>query len=65
MVVERDSATLGYLGEISKPLNADHHNICKFDSTQDSNYISVRDVLQNLVATVGSTGTFDDAGFCK
>jgi len=65
MVVERDSATLGYPGEISSPLNADHHNVCKFDSTQDSNYISVRDALQKLVATMGSTGMFNDTRYCK
>ncbi|KFY14348.1 hypothetical protein V492_02683 [Pseudogymnoascus sp. VKM F-4246] len=49
MVVEKDSATLGYHGEITKPLNADHHDVCKYINQQDSNYESVRDVLRSMV----------------
>ena len=56
MVVDKSSATLGYTDEISRSLNADHHTICKFDSIQDSNYISVRNALKTLVTTVRSTG---------
>jgi hypothetical protein len=56
MVVEKDSATLGYAGEISKSLGADHHTVCKFDSIQDSNYISVRNALKTLVVNIRSTG---------
>jgi hypothetical protein len=56
MVVEKDSAILGYVGEISKPLGADHHTVCKFDSIQDSNYISVGNVLKTLVVNIRSTG---------
>lgn len=44
IVVERDSAS-----EISSPLNADHHTVCKYASRQDPNYISVRNVLKSLV----------------
>ncbi|KAF2755764.1 hypothetical protein EJ05DRAFT_540420 [Pseudovirgaria hyperparasitica] len=40
MVVEKGSAVLGYPGEISRSLNADHHNICKYTSKTDPNYIS-------------------------
>ncbi|KAH9905313.1 hypothetical protein F4778DRAFT_779657 [Xylariomycetidae sp. FL2044] len=29
IIVERDSATLDYKNEISSPLDADHHNVCK------------------------------------
>lgn len=49
MVVEKDSATLGYSGEISAGLNADHHTVCKYSGPTDSNYISVRNVLLRLV----------------
>lgn len=56
MVVEKTSATLGYPDEITKSLNADHHTVCKFDSIQDSNYISVRNALKTLVTTLRSTG---------
>ncbi|KAL5045518.1 hypothetical protein BDW71DRAFT_208333 [Aspergillus fruticulosus] len=56
MIVEKDSATLGYPKEISKALVADHHTVCKFDSTQDSNYISVRNALKTLVSSIRSAG---------
>jgi hypothetical protein len=32
MVLEKDSSVLGYPGEISKPLDANHHGVCKNDS---------------------------------
>ncbi len=50
MVLEKDSSILGYPGEISKPLDADHHNVCKYASQQDPNYISVRNVLKSLIS---------------
>lgn len=54
MIVERDSATLGYAGEITKPLDADHHDVCKYVSREDSNYRSVRDVIRSLVGQLKS-----------
>ncbi|KAK0671872.1 YVTN repeat-like/Quino protein amine dehydrogenase [Cercophora samala] len=45
MVLEKDSSMLGYPGEISKPLDADHHGVCKFASREDTHYIAVRNVL--------------------
>ena len=56
MVVEKDSATLGYRDEISKALFADHHTVCKFESVLDSNYIHVRNALKSLVSTFRSAG---------
>jgi hypothetical protein len=50
MVLERDSSILGYPGEISKALVADHHGVCKYDSRQDPNYVAVRNVLKSLVS---------------
>ncbi|KUI52743.1 Vegetative incompatibility protein HET-E-1 [Cytospora mali] len=52
MVVEKDSSVLGYPGEVSKALVADHHGICKYEGPQDPNYISVRNVLKSLVTKV-------------
>ncbi|PMD32251.1 YVTN repeat-like/Quino protein amine dehydrogenase [Hyaloscypha variabilis F] len=49
MVVEKDSSVLGYPGEISKPLDADHHGVCKYSSPDDPRYITVRNVLKSLV----------------
>ena len=52
MILERDSSILGYPGELSKGLNADHHNVCKYDGPHDPNYIIVKNVLQSLVGRV-------------
>ncbi|KAL8993620.1 MAG: hypothetical protein Q9169_006208 [Polycauliona sp. 2 TL-2023] len=50
MILEKDSSVLGYPGETSKALNADHHNVCKYESPQDPNYISVRNALKSFVS---------------
>ena len=57
MIVEKDSSVLGYPGEISKALDADHHNVCKYDSPRDPNYIAVRNALISLVSKINSTNT--------
>lgn len=49
MVLEKDSSVLGYPGEISRPLQADHHDVCKFSSPVDPNYIAVRNAIKSLV----------------
>lgn len=49
MVLEKDSSVLGYPAEISRPLQADHHDVCKFASPADSNYITVRNAISSLV----------------
>ncbi len=54
LVLEKDSSILGYPGEISKPLDADHRNICKYTSQQDPNYTSVRNVLRSLMGRSGN-----------
>lgn len=43
---------LGYPGETSKALDADHHNVCKYDGPHDPNYILVRNVLKSLMLKV-------------
>jgi hypothetical protein len=49
MVLEKDSSMLGYPGEVSKPLDADHHGVCKFDSSTDPRYITVRNALLSVI----------------
>lgn len=49
MVVEKESSTLGYPGEISRALHADHHEVCKYPDPENSNYIAVRNALKSLV----------------
>ncbi|KAJ5177145.1 uncharacterized protein N7482_003022 [Penicillium canariense] len=55
MILEKDSSVLGYPGETSKALNADHHGVCKYDSPKDPNYITVRNVLKSIVSRIIST----------
>ncbi|KAI0602218.1 WD40-repeat-containing domain protein [Biscogniauxia sp. FL1348] len=57
MVLEKESSVLGYPNETPQPLIADHHNVCKFSSTDDPNYASVTGALRSLAATVRSRGT--------
>lgn len=56
MVLEKESSILGYPGEVSKPLNADHHDVCKYTTRDDSNYVSIRDALKTLVGSLGARG---------
>ena len=49
MVLEKDSAILGYPGEVSRGLDADHHEVCKYDSPQDHRYISIRNALKSII----------------
>ncbi|KAI1451632.1 hypothetical protein F4805DRAFT_450804 [Annulohypoxylon moriforme] len=50
MVLEKDSSVLGYPGEISRPLQADHHDVCKYENPMDPNYISIRNAIKSLAA---------------
>ncbi|KAI0135872.1 hypothetical protein F4814DRAFT_39480 [Daldinia grandis] len=45
IVVERHSATLGYPNEEIVAMNADHRQLCKFDSPADPNYRILRNAL--------------------
>ncbi|KAL8821675.1 MAG: hypothetical protein Q9223_000312 [Gallowayella weberi] len=52
MVLEKDSAILGSSKEISRPLYADHHGVCKYSSPEDANYLSIRNALGTLVEEI-------------
>ncbi|KAL9633085.1 MAG: hypothetical protein Q9164_004912 [Protoblastenia rupestris] len=52
MILGKESSILGYPGEVSLPLAADHHNVCKFLDTQDYNYKCVKSVLQTLTSKI-------------
>lgn len=49
MVVEKDSSILGYPGEISKGLDADHHTVCKYGDREDPNYVTVRNFIRTQI----------------
>lgn len=55
MVLEKDSSVLGYPGEMSKALDADHHGVCKYDSPEDPNYVTVRNVLKSIMSKIIAT----------
>ncbi|MCJ1466023.1 hypothetical protein MMC07_004642 [Pseudocyphellaria aurata] len=52
MVLEKQSSILGYPGEISKSMAADHHDVCKYTSQEDPNYISVRNALSTIINSI-------------
>lgn len=49
LVVERDLATLGYVNERIAYLDADHRGVCKYASSQDPNYLVVRNALASTI----------------
>ena len=56
MIVDKKSSVIGCRGEVPQPIDADHHNLCKFDGPEDSNYVRVRNVLQSILAPLVNTG---------
>ena len=49
LIVDRESATLGYPNEKSALLNASHRTICKFEAPSDPNYITLRNSIVSCV----------------
>ena len=56
IIVDPDSATLGYRDEKQMPMNADHRSICKFEKTTDSNYVTLRNALASVVNSISKLG---------
>lgn len=56
IIVDKESSILGYPSEISRPLQADHKGMCKYDGPSDANYRSVRQALSSLVSTLSERG---------
>ena len=55
LVVEKDMAVLGYANEFATYLNANHREICKYATTDDSNYKTVRNVLASTMNRLRET----------
>ena len=49
LIVDPESATLGYREEKQMPINADHRSICKFETPTDPNYQVLRNALASTV----------------
>ncbi|RYP02215.1 hypothetical protein DL764_005895 [Monosporascus ibericus] len=58
MILDEDSAKLGYPGEISRSLNADHHGVCKFDTPENPNYRAVLGALKSLVTSYSDNNSY-------
>ncbi|KAH0541241.1 hypothetical protein FGG08_004246 [Glutinoglossum americanum] len=63
LLVDKDSSILGYPGETSSGLVADHHGMAKFKDPFDSNYIDVRNVLRYLMKKVVNKEGTDQGKF--
>ena len=50
LIVEQDQATLGYANERREFLNANHRDVCKYDSQDDPNYKTVRNALASILS---------------
>ena len=56
LIVNKESAVLGYPNEQSSLLNATHRGICKFDSPMDPNFVSLRNVLVTMIRNMTQKG---------
>ena len=56
LIVDPDSAILGYRDEKQMPMNADHRSICKFETISDPNYLIIRNALASTIASISKIG---------
>ncbi|KAJ5684478.1 uncharacterized protein N7477_000823 [Penicillium maclennaniae] len=54
LIVDPESAVLGYREEKQVPMTADHRSICKFDTPEDSNYVLLRNALASTVSKIST-----------
>ncbi|KAL5352746.1 hypothetical protein ACLOAV_002694 [Pseudogymnoascus australis] len=54
LIVDPESAVLGYREEKQIPMTADHRSICKFDTPEDPNYALLRNALASTVSKVAT-----------
>jgi len=54
LIVGQDLATLGYANERREYLNANHREVCKYDSKDNSNYRTVRNALASVMDSIRS-----------
>ena len=57
-IVDKDSGILNLQNETSKPMAADHSNICKFERKDDPGYKDIRNLLVNLTAQYTTQGKY-------
>lgn len=52
IIVTKGSAVLGYPNERHAMLDANHKEVCKFESPSDSNYTAVREALRSMTEAI-------------
>ena len=55
IIVDRESAVIGLPGERVQLMNADHRHVCKFDTSLDSNYCSLRNAFVASIDSIEQT----------
>lgn len=58
IIVDRNSATLGYAKEQVWPLEADHRGICKFENQEDANFRTLRGCFIKTIEEIEKKGNF-------
>ncbi|KAK3360430.1 hypothetical protein B0T25DRAFT_129975 [Lasiosphaeria hispida] len=51
-ILDKPTAVMGYPNETTTPLNANHHDVCKFTGTDDPNYVAVVGALRSIIDSV-------------
>lgn len=52
MIVNQQSATLGYGNEQRAPLNRNHRGVCKFERPTDPDFLIIRNTLSRTVDSI-------------
>ena len=65
LIVDPESATLGYREEKQMPMNADHRSICKFESPMDPNYVVLRNALASTAQPISNLGNTSHTDYDK
>ncbi|KAL8907431.1 MAG: hypothetical protein Q9207_001401 [Kuettlingeria erythrocarpa] len=52
IIVKKSSATMGLPGERTAHLDADHRGVCKFDSPEDPNYVTVKNAFVEVLDSI-------------
>ncbi len=65
VIVDGDSAKLGYPGEVCRSLNTDHQGMSKFNSPHDTNYLAVLGALKSLVISGEESSRYCYTGAVK
>ncbi|KAJ3573825.1 hypothetical protein NPX13_g4564 [Xylaria arbuscula] len=51
LLLDKNTAVLGYPRETAQPLSANHHDVCKFQDRGDANYLSILGALRSVIGS--------------